>query len=270
MRERTALTLVAMLSAVPALCDESAAARVGTPVRVTAPSMRPEPFVGVVAVAGVTTLVLELEPEPGRPATGRTLITIPRASIVRFEDLAVPIGPNGGARVRLRAVGGRSLVGTLAGVDRDSLTVLLDAGPDEAHRISTIPRAEIVGLDVPRASRGHSRAKGALIGGAIGLAVNVAAVAALVSNIRDARHDTTGPIVVPAPAGARASADGAGEVGAWILLTSPTLLGIAIGAAVGGGGDPGWTPVAIPESKISLRLEPARGRGVRAGLTFAF
>jgi hypothetical protein len=272
MRKRiVAMLAAAALAAVPVWPQDIAAVQPGTRVRVTASSMRPEPWQGVVRSMDAEKLVLEPERSPSEapPPGGAVLLAvIPRAAIEKLEDLTVALDPGRVSRVRIRSSRGESIVGTLAGVDRESLTLVLAAAPDEVHRLRTIPRGEITSFEVSAGAK-RASAKGALIGGVIGLGVNLGLLALVLSsgNLGNAQHDSTGPNVVMARAASSTSSGS--EIGALLFWTSPTLLGILLGARIGGSGER-WTPLAVPQPKLALRLAPASGRGVQAALSLSF
>jgi hypothetical protein len=273
MRKRIiAMLAAAALAAVPVCPQDIAAVQPGTRVRVTASSVRPEPWQGIVRSIDAEKLVLEPErsPSDAPPPGGAVLLAvIPRAAIETLEDLTVALDPGRVSRVRIRSSRGESIVGTLAGVDRESLTLVLAAAPDEVHRLRTIPRGEIASFEVSAGAKRGS-AKGALIGGVIGLGVNLGFLALVLGsgNLGNAQHDTTGPNVVTTRA-ASASTSSGSEIGAVLFWTSPTLLGVLLGARIGGSGER-WTPLAVPQPKLALRLAPASGHGVQAALSLSF
>jgi hypothetical protein len=151
--------------------------------------------------------------------------------------------PAGVARVRIRLSGehagqGRRLTGTLAESGPD--TVVLVSGKERL----TIERADIRKIEV---SRGRHRAKGALLGAAVGLGVGLTLSGA-----------------------EGASCDGFDCLGAAALLVvvtpALTVTGAGIGAAVG---TERWEPVEASR-RPHLSLAPTAGRGVGARLAFSF
>jgi hypothetical protein len=148
--------------------------------------------------------------------------------------------PAGVARVRIRLSGehARRLTGTLAESGPD--TVVLVSGKERL----TIERADIRKMEV---SRGRHRAKGALLGAAVGLGVGLTLSGA-----------------------EGASCDGFDCLGAAALLVvvtpALTVTGAGIGAAVG---TERWTPVEAAR-RPHLSLAPTAGRGLGARLAFSF
>jgi hypothetical protein len=149
----------------------------------------------------------------------------------------------GVARVRIHVSGDHAgLAGRLTGT-------LAESGPDTLVLVSgkqrlTIARADVRKMEV---SRGRHRAKGALLGAAVGLGVGLALSGA-----------------------AGATCDGFDCLGAAALLVvvtpAITVTGAGVGAAVG---TERWEPLEAPR-RPHFSLAPTAGRGMGARLAFSF
>jgi hypothetical protein len=185
----------------------------------------------------------------------RALVTVLAVAVLfggvgpSFADDDEPMLPTH-SRVRVRALDGRTLVGTVLASDAEHVTLQFDrVSIQDDPQVLTIHSSDIQRIDLSVGSH-RNAGKGFLIGTGIGLVggLTLGAIAA---------HGCSGDdpcglalIVVPmftAPIGA--------VVG--------TLVGVVSKTDV-------WKPMALADHRVSLNIAPTPGHGWRGGLSVSF
>jgi hypothetical protein len=184
----------------------------------------------------------------------------PSAAEEPTSDPTVPlVTPN--MRVRLEASGAERVMGTVVSLDHEILTLRLDQPGWQAAELRRIRLPEITQLEIAR-STGRQTRKGALIGGGVGLALDVAVVA-LLSAGTNAREPATPTLV------STTTASGEGSVVVFFL--TPIAVGAALGALIGSAiRGQRWEPVPLAPKRVSFAIAPTSHHGWTAALSFEF
>jgi hypothetical protein len=184
----------------------------------------------------------------------------PSAAEEPTSDPTVPlVTPN--TRVRLEASGAERVIGTVVSLDHEILTLRLDLPGWQADELRRIRLPEITRLEIAR-STGRQTRKGALIGGGVGLALDVTVIA-LLSAGTNAREPAT-PTLVSAT-----TASGEGSVVVFFL--TPIAVGAALGALIGSlFHGRRWEPAQLPTKRLGFTIAPTSQHGWTAALSFGF
>lgn len=181
------------------------------------------------------------------PSASRASVLVAAAAVLLSAVHAVAeAAPS--SRVRVRAAGGRPIVGTLKAMNETALTVK----PDGSTGLVTVDRARISRIEV---SRGRSRRSTGAANGLVA-GVLVGAVLGLL-----APDDYCGACLRsytfrPTPRGK-------------LVLVGAGFFGL-LGAGIGAAAPPGERWEAVSFDRLHVSVAPARGQGVRMAVSVGF